>query len=238
MYSDFLIIIPTYNERTNIEILLEGIARFRTESSHEYQVLVVDDGSPDNTGKFINEISLSWVKLLQRERKAGLGNAYKAGFEWAIEHNFQFVIEMDADGSHRIEDLQNLLTANREIDLVLGSRWIESGRILNWPWYRRLLSLGGNSYARLALGLPIKDMTSGYRRIKVSALRRVNFRTLSTKGYGFQIEMVSQFNEFNLTIIEVPITFIERTIGQSKMTIGIAVEAWKTVTKLGLKRLR
>lgn len=235
MYSKFLIIIPTYNERANIEIILRKFSTARNSLLPGLEVLVVDDSSPDGTSQAVKELCLPWVHILDREFKNGLGSAYKAGFAWAIENSYQFVIEMDADGSHRIDDLMRLLSVSQDVDLVLGSRWIEMGQIQNWPWYRRILSRAGNTYARVLLRIKINDMTSGYRRIKVSALKKVDYEQLCAKGYGFQVEMVALFDSFNLTVVEVPITFIERTLGKSKMTIGIAFEAWITVTRLALK---
>lgn len=226
----FLIIIPTFNESKNISILLSKLLEFRA-NRNDFRVLIVDDGSPDGTSGVAREMNLDWVSILERNEKRGLGSAYKAGFAWGNLGSYKYYVEMDADGSHRVEDLSRLLDAEPTLDLVIGSRWIDGGHIVNWPRHRKWLSIGGNFYARKMLGAKVKDSTSGFRRIKCDALNEINLEGISSKGYGFQIEVVSEFIAKGFTVSEIPITFIEREYGTSKMTLEIALEAWVLVTK-------
>ena len=236
----FLIIIPTYNEFENITLLINEISNAKAERllPQNLDVLVVDDSSPDGTSEAVRNLSFDFVYVLDREKKEGLGKAYLEGFSWAIERRYEYVIEMDADFSHRILDLPKLIYANAKIDLVIGSRWIKGGKILNWPFIRIFISKAGNFYARKVLKVSVRDMTSGFRRISVSALKEVDLSSIDSSGYGFQIEMVYLFIKSKKSVSEVPITFIEREIGKSKMNSNIAFEAFLNVTRKAIKNGR
>ncbi|PPK62780.1 polyprenol monophosphomannose synthase [Actinokineospora auranticolor] len=229
-----LVVIPTYNERENLEPI---IARLHAAlpSAH---VLVVDDGSPDGTGDLADGLAAadSRVNVLHRTEKAGLGAAYIAGFSWALERDFAVVVEMDADGSHAPEDLPRMLAALGDADLVLGSRYVPGGRVVNWPKRREFLSKGGNLYARLALGAKVKDITGGYRAFRRAVLEKLKLGTVASHGYCFQIDLAWRTIEAGFTVVEVPITFAERERGESKMSGSIVREAYIRVTKWGLRR--
>ena len=230
-----LIIIPTYFEEETIGELLTKLKKLRESlTENQFDVLVVDDNSQDKTIEIVKSFELDWTNYIVRPKKDGLGNAYKHGFKWAKERGYEFVIEMDADGSHRVDDLPKLLTVDKNVDLVLGSRWISGGGIVNWPISRQILSKFGNFYARTLLRLPIKDSTGGFRRIKISSLFKLDFDLISPQGYGFQVAVSYLFFKNEFKIVEVPIIFIERERGQSKMTTAIAIEAFKYVTKTRL----
>lgn len=228
-----MVVIPTYNEAANIG---ELVTRVRT-SQPDIDILIVDDNSPDGTGRLADAFSNSKIQVLHRSKKTGLGPAYLAGFRWGIDNGYEHFVEMDADGSHQPEELDRLLAASQNSDLVLGTRWMEGGLVLNWPKSRRFISQFGTRYAAFCLGLPFRDLTSGYRilsRQLVSAILNSNIQTL---GYGFQIEIVRLAAQQNLTITEVPITFIERVAGSSKMTGKIVLEAFWMTTWWGFKRM-
>ncbi|GAA4137601.1 polyprenol monophosphomannose synthase [Leifsonia shinshuensis] len=236
-----IVILPTYNERENIGPV---VGRIRA-SAPEVDVLVVDDGSPDGTGEIADALAATDanVKVLHRAGKEGLGAAYRAGMGWALDAGYDAVVEMDADGSHRPEELPALLAALRRLpqgdaaegaDLVLGSRWVEGGGVVNWPARRRLLSKGGSTYSRLWLGVPAKDVTGGYRAFTADALRRIHFEDVESQGYCFQIDMLRRAYDAGLTVVEVPITFVEREHGVSKMSGNIVVEAMLRVTGWGI----
>ncbi|HEY4224960.1 MAG TPA: polyprenol monophosphomannose synthase [Pseudolysinimonas sp.] len=235
MSESVVVVLPTYNEREN----LAGIVRRLRQSVPDARLLVVDDGSPDGTGVLADELAASdsAISVLHRESKQGLGAAYLAGFEWALERGFAVVVESDVDGSHQPEQLPALLAALDGNDLVVGSRWVRGGRIVNWPWTRHLLSIGGSLYARAALRLHERDVTGGYRVFRADALRAIGLGRVDSLGYCFQIEMLWRAERAGLRIAEVPITFIERVNGVSKMTGGIAVEAMLRVTVWGLHQL-
>ncbi len=236
--SNTLIIIPTFNEEKSIGILLSQLATLRlvdTESS--FEVLIVDDNSDDLTHSTVQELQFPWVELHVRPKKDGLGSAYKYGFTWARKMGYGFVIEMDADGSHRVQDLPQILNASSEFDLVLGSRWVKGGSIVNWPILRRVVSKVGNMYAQIVLGMDIKDSTSGFRRMRLSTLNILDIDSVLSKGYGFQVEVAYRFWKNNFRIKQVPIKFIEREFGSSKMTVMIAAEAFINIGTLGLKRI-
>lgn len=234
-------VIPTYNERENIQLIV-GRVRHAVPDVH---ILVVDDSSPDGTGQLADELAAAddHVHVLHRAGKEGLGAAYRAGMAWALDAGYDVVIEMDADGSHRPEDLPRLLAALRTptsdddsdsgADLVLGSRWVSGGGTENWPLQRRLLSRSGSAYARLALGVPFRDVTGGFRAFTADALRRIRFDEVQSQGYCFQIDMLRRAYNEGLSIAEVPITFVEREFGASKMTGSIVVEAMMRVTAWG-----
>jgi dolichol-phosphate mannosyltransferase len=228
-----LVIIPTYNEGENIERV---ITRVR-ESTPDAHVLVVDDASPDGTGEIADALADAdeRVHVLHRQAKTGLGAAYIAGFGWGLARSYDVLVEMDADGSHAPEQLPRMLRALEDADLVLGSRWVPGGAVVNWPRRRAVLSRGGSRYARLALGIDIRDATGGYRVFRREALERINFADVSSEGYCFQIDLVWRALRAGLRVVEVPITFVERERGESKMSGSIVREALVRVTEWGLR---
>jgi dolichol-phosphate mannosyltransferase len=229
-----LVVVPTYNEKDNLPKIILGIR----ETSSQVDILVADDNSPDGTGQLADEIAARdlQVKVLHRSEKAGLGAAYLDAFNWAKENTYDVVVEMDADGSHRPEDLKKILEALNNADVVLGSRWVPGGQVVNWPLHRELLSRGGNLYTRLWLGIPIKDATGGFRAYKMAALNKLDLSTVQSQGYCFQVDMAWRATKAGLRIKEVPITFIEREIGESKMSGNIVKEALAKVTIWGLQK--
>jgi dolichol-phosphate mannosyltransferase len=232
-----LLIIPTYNERESLPLLVGQVR----ELHPQVHLLIVDDGSPDGTGALADRLAQvdSRLHVLHRKEKTGLGGAYLAGFAWALGRDYDFVVEMDADGSHRPADLAALFSAAPGADLVLGSRWVRGGRTVNWPLSRTLLSRGGNAYAGAWLGTGIKDMTGGFRMFRAQFLRTLDLDGIAARGYGFQVEMVWRAYSSGARIVEVPITFVERVHGQSKMSRSIVIEAMLLVTRFGLRhRLR
>jgi dolichol-phosphate mannosyltransferase len=230
-----LVIIPTYNERENVASI---VGRVRA-ATPEVFVLVVDDSSPDGTGEIADALAAAddHVKVLHRAGKEGLGAAYREGMQWGLAAGYDRIVEMDADGSHRPEELHRLLEAIESADVVLGSRWVPGGGVENWPMSRRLLSRGGSAYSRLALGVPVKDVTGGYRAFTAAALARIRFTDVESQGYCFQIDMLRRAYNAGLRIVEVPITFVEREHGASKMTSGIVAEAMIRVTGWGITGL-
>ena len=231
--SRVLVVMPTYNEIKNVHTMLDRIHA----STPDVEVLVVDDNSPDGTGIAVEKRSQSesWIHVLRRPGKGGLGAAYRAGFEWGIENGFEFLVEMDADGSHQPEQLPLLLEASKTADLVLGSRWIKGGSVVNWPTSRKILSLGGNLYTRLMLGIHIKDATGGYRVFKTETVHAIKMLERGTQGYIFQVENTYQAVRRRLKVVEVPIEFVERVNGVSKMSQAIVIEALTRVTIWGFK---
>ncbi|WP_026550379.1 polyprenol monophosphomannose synthase [Arthrobacter sp. Br18] len=225
-------IIPTFNE---IESLPLTLARLR-KAVPESDVLIVDDNSPDGTGAFADSAAARdpQVFVLHRTGKAGLGAAYIAGFRWGLDRDYDVLVEMDADGSHRPEQLPALLEAVDGADLVIGSRWIPGGSVVNWPVHRKLLSRAGSTYSRLMLGLPVHDITAGFRAFRRGTLESLDLTQVASVGYGFQVDMTFRVARLGLTITEVPITFVERELGDSKMSGNIVVEAIGNVTKWGL----
>jgi dolichol-phosphate mannosyltransferase len=207
-------------------------------------LLIVDDNSPDGTGKIADDLAAAdkHIHVLHRPAKAGLGAAYVAGFEASLVRGYDTIVEMDADGSHQPEELPKLLAALAGADIVLGSRWIPGGRTLNWPKSRELLSRAGNAYARIMLGTPLRDITGGYRAYRASALWKIGLENVESVGYCFQIDLVRRAVQADLTVVEVPIIFVERTHGASKMSKAIVREALWRVTRWGitgwLRRLR
>jgi len=236
--SNTLIIIPTFNEEKSIGILLSQLASLKlVDAESSFEVLIVDDNSDDLTHATVQELHFPWVELHVRPKKDGLGSAYKYGFTWAKKRGYEFVIEMDADGSHRVQDLPEILNASSEFDLVLGSRWVKGGSIVNWPIQRRIISKVGNMYAQIVLAMDIKDSTSGFRRMRLSSLNFLEVDSVLSKGYGFQVEVAYRFWKNNFRIKQVPIKFIEREFGSSKMTSFIALEAFLNIGALGIKRI-
>ncbi len=228
-----LILIPTYNERANLPTTLERI-RCAVPAA---DVLVIDDNSPDGTGEVADEIAArdSQVSVLHRHGKEGLGKAYLAGFHWGLERGYDALIEIDADGSHRPEHLPTLLAAAENADVVIGSRWIPGGSVVNWPWHRKALSVGGNAYISVLLGMPVRDATAGFRVYRADALRRIGLDHVESHGYCFQTDLTWKAVKSSLKIVEVPITFVEREVGDSKMTKDIVRESLVNVTGWGVK---
>lgn len=228
-----VVIIPTYNERENVENI---VRRLRT-AVPEAHVLVADDNSPDGTGRIADQLAAAddHVEVLHRTAKQGLGAAYLAGFAWAIERDYDVIVEMDADGSHQPEQLHRLLTELRTSDVVLGSRWVAGGSVVNWPKYRELISRSGSLYSRLALNVPLRDVTGGYRAYRATALRKLDLTKVESQGYCFQVDLAWRAISQGLTVREVPIEFVERVRGDSKMSQAIVAEAFWRVTVWGAK---
>jgi dolichol-phosphate mannosyltransferase len=226
-----VVIIPTYNERENLPLIT---ARLRA-AVPEAHVLVADDNSPDGTGAIADDLAAGddHVHVMHRRGKEGLGAAYLAGFDWALENGFDVVVEMDADGSHQPEQLPRLLDALRDADLVLGSRWVPGGSVVNWPRSREALSRGGSLYTRLMLGVPMRDATGGYRAFRADTLRKIDLVGVESAGYCFQVELGWRAVRAGMRVREVPIEFVERELGDSKMNQRIVVEALWRVTLWG-----
>jgi dolichol-phosphate mannosyltransferase len=227
------VVIPTYNEADNIRVIAD---RVRT-SAPQVEILVADDNSPDGTGAIADELAGAdeRVHVLHRAGKQGLGAAYIAGFGWAREHGYDAVVEMDADGSHAPEQLSRLLDALREADVVLGSRYVRGGTVVNWPLRREVLSRGANLYARLALGMPVKDATGGYRAYRMPVLDKIEIESVASQGYCFQVDLVWRSFRNGFRVAEVPITFADRERGASKMSSTIIREALWRVTVWGTR---
>jgi dolichol-phosphate mannosyltransferase len=233
--SRVLVVVPTYNERESLPIALDRLA----EHVPQADVLVVDDGSPDGTGELAEKLAAAdegdrTIDVLHRAGKQGLGTAYVAGFGWALARDYDVVVEMDADGSHRAQDLPRILAALGDADLALGSRWVRGGQVVNWPVSRLILSRGANVYTRIALGIPVKDATGGFRAYRSSLLRRFPLGEVASQGYCFQVDMVWRAVKDGARVVEVPITFVERELGASKMSRGIILEALLSVTRWGM----
>ena len=229
-----LTIIPTYNE---IESLPRTLDRLRAVAPAT-DVLVVDDNSPDGTGAAADAIAAadSAVHVLHRQGKEGLGAAYIAGFRWGLDAGYDVLVEMDADGSHQPEELQRLLDAlDRGADMVKGSRWIRGGKVVNWPLHRKLLSLGGSLYSRILLGVQVKDITGGFNAFRAETLKEIDLESVESVGYCFQVDLTWKTLKAGLDVREVPITFVEREFGDSKMSGGIVLESIILVTKWGLR---
>ncbi|MEV5149034.1 polyprenol monophosphomannose synthase [Streptomyces sp. NPDC052727] len=227
-----LVIIPTYNEAENIKSIV-GRVRKAVPEAH---VLIADDNSPDGTGKLADELAAQdeHVHVLHRQGKEGLGAAYLAGFRWGLERDYGVLIEMDADGSHQPEELPRLLTALKGADLVLGSRWVPGGRVVNWPKSREFLSRGGSTYSRLMLDVPIRDVTGGFRAFRRQTLEGLGLGEVASQGYCFQVDLARRAVKAGYHVVEVPITFVERELGDSKMSRDIVVEALWRVTAWGV----
>lgn len=228
-----IVVVPTYNERENLAhlaaaVLLQG-----------YQLLIVDDSSPDGTGQIADELASSTpgIEVIHRAAKEGLGRAYAEGFDRALAGTAEAVVQMDCDFSHNFSDIARLLeVVAAGADVAMGSRYVPGGATPDWTFGRRLLSRGGNLYARLLLGIKIRDATGGFRAWRSAALRSMPFRTVEATGYGFQVEMAMRAEDLGLKIVEVPIVFRDRTRGYSKMGSDIVVEAMRLVTRWGLAR--
>ena len=223
-----LVVIPTYNEAESIGTILDGLKDL------DVDVLVIDDGSPDGTADIVRKHN---VEVVERQGKQGLGSAYRTGFSIAIERGYTYVIEMDADGSHQINDLKTMMEWIGSADLLIGSRWVSDGSIENWSKFREYLSKSANRYANLLLSLGVKDTTSGFRIYTSALLKKMEISTIRSEGYCFQIEMTRRAIARGGSIAEVPITFIERAHGKSKMSFSIALEAVVRITAWGALRL-
>jgi dolichol-phosphate mannosyltransferase len=229
-----VIVMPTYNERQNLESIA---TRVRT-ALPAADLLVVDDNSPDGTGDIADKLAEAdpHVQVLHRTGKAGLGKAYIAGFGWALERGYDVIVEMDADGSHQPEHLPSLVSALDRADLSIGSRWVRGGKVVNWPKSREALSRGANIYARIMLGIGVRDATAGYRAYRAGTLRTISLERVESTGYCFQIDLTVRVARAGLRIVEVPITFVEREHGASKMTNRIILEAFWRVAQWGVAR--
>lgn len=234
--SDALVIVPTFNERESLTSILSAICAI----TPGVDVLVVDDNSPDGTGQLAEEFARAHpsVQVLHRDVKRGLGPAYIAGFNWALDRHYDWVVQIDADGSHDPRVIPTLLAVARGVtaDLVLGSRWVTGGRVDGWSGVRQFVSRTGNAFARFALGSRLRDMTAGFRVLRVETLRQVHLETIASSGYCFQIEIADRIEQLGGTIIEHPITFVERVAGRSKMHLGIVVEALVRISGWGIGR--
>jgi len=227
-----LVVIPTYNEKDNIEIICE---RLRSAVGSA-DILIADDNSPDGTGVIANQMADKdpHIHVMHRTAKNGLGAAYLAGFRWGLDHGYDELVEMDADGSHQPEQLPELLAGLDHADMVKGSRYVAGGKVVNWPKSRELLSRAGSLWTRLMIGLPIKDITGGYNAFKADTLRRI-IGKISSVGYNFQVDLTWQVVSSGMTVAEVPITFVERERGQSKMSGSIVIEALVKTTAWGVR---
>jgi dolichol-phosphate mannosyltransferase len=234
-----LILIPTYNEARNIVDLLNRLNAVRISLSKEFTIdlLIIDDNSPDKTAQIAQSLDVVGLTILMRDKKTGLGPAYLAGFKQGLTGKYDYFVEMDADLSHQPEQLIDLLQAADEMTLVIGTRWIPGGSVVNWPIGRKLISRLGTWYASFILKLPYQDLTSGYRVLPRELIEKLNFNEIQTKGYGFQIEIALKAVDSGFQIKQVPITFIERENGQSKMSLWIILEALITVNKYGFERI-
>ena len=231
-----LVVVPTYNEAENIDRLITRLHASRPD----VDVVVVDDASPDGTGRIADALAAAddRVHVTHRTGKQGLGSAYRAGFAWGLERDYDYFVEMDADGSHQPEELGRLLAAAADgADQVIGSRRVEGGAVVNWPWHRRLISWAGTTYARIMLGLPVHDSTAGYRVLRRRTLERIGLARFAGEGYCFQIDLTRCVHAAGMSTVEVPVTFVERERGQSKMSPAIVREALWRVTGWGLARL-
>ena len=229
-----LVMMPTYNE---IQTLERSVAELFKHNPN-VELLVIDDNSPDGTGALADKLaaSLPAMQVLHRKDKAGLGRAYLAGISWGIANSFEFLVQMDADGSHRAQDLPKLLEHAGLEDLVIGSRWVPGGAVRNWPWYRMLISRFGNFYAARMLGSNLGDLTAGFRVYGKELLLKLPLESVAAQGYGFQVEMTRNVLAIGSKVIEVPIEFVERENGVSKMTLAIVLEAFVLATKWGITR--
>lgn len=230
-----LVMIPTYNEIESLPRQIDGVRA----ATPDVDIVVIDDGSPDGTGEWADRRADEdgHVFVIHRTAKQGLGAAYLAAFTWALERNYDVVVEMDADGSHRPEDLPKILEHAGDHDLVIGSRWVPGGSVVNWPAHRKLLSTNANRYVRLALGVPIKDATAGFRSYRTAMLKGLGLDSVESQGYCFQVDMAWRVVQAGGTVTEVPITFVERDAGASKMSGAIIREALAKVTWWGLQRI-
>jgi dolichol-phosphate mannosyltransferase len=232
--SKVLVIIPTFNEAKSLSSTVEGLL----SEVPAVDILIVDDGSTDGTSDIADSLASNEarVNVMHRDSKLGLGPAYVAGFRYAFANQYDVVVEMDADGSHQASDLPGILSAIENADLAIGSRWVSGGSVKNWPVVRLFLSRFGNLYARLLLGTRIHDMTSGFRAYRANFLEKLISTPVSSQGYSFQVELAYRASKTG-TVKEVPITFVERSEGKSKMTLGIVLEALLKIQLWGIRRI-
>jgi len=228
-----VMVVPTYNEAANLRWIVDRLRR----AQPAVDVLVVDDGSPDGTGDLADQLADAdpQVHVIHRTAKEGLGAAYLHGFDWALQHGYDVIGEMDADGSHQPEQLGGLLAALRDADLVIGSRWVRGGSVLNWPLTRQALSRGGNLYVRLLLGIHVRDATAGFRVFRRATLEKIDLASVESTGYVFQTDLATRVVRAGLTVVEVPIQFVERVRGESKMSGAVAAESMRLVTRWGVR---
>lgn len=234
-----IVCIPTYNERDNVEPLVRALGEVLDPARD--RVLVIDDNSPDGTGEIADQLGqeLPWVSVLHRERKEGIGAAYVAGFGVALASDAELVLETDCDFSHDPKDVPRLIAACSDgADVALGSRWVDGGGTVNWGLGRRIVSRGGSLYARLLLGVGIRDLTGGFKCFRREVLETIDLEAIATRGYGFQIEGTYRALRAGFRVVEVPITFVDRRVGESKMSRGIVFEAMRQVPLLRLRALR
>jgi dolichol-phosphate mannosyltransferase len=232
------ICLPTYNEAGNLERMIDALGSVVANSPLDITVLVIDDSSPDGTGDIADELASrhAFVQVLHRPGKQGLGKAYVHGFRTALDRGADYVVQMDCDFSHDPADVPRLLAATDAADVVLGSRYVDGGGVRNWPWHRRLLSRGGSLYARTVLSLPIRDLTGGFKCHRRAVLEAIDLAAVDSAGYTFQVEMSLRAVRAGFRVVEVPIVFTDRTVGESKMSGGIVFEAmWRV---LALRRQR
>jgi dolichol-phosphate mannosyltransferase len=227
------VLIPTYNERDTLPVIVRRVRQVVPD----VDVVVLDDNSPDGTGEVADALAAAdpQVHVLHREGKEGLGAAYLAGFGWAMDAGYDAVVEMDADGSHRPEHLPAMLAAAENADAVIGSRWVRGGSVVNWPLHRKALSVGGNLYVKVLLGMPVNDATAGYRVYRIEALREMGLDDVESLGYCFQTDLTWRAVKHGLTVVEVPITFVEREVGDSKMSPDIMKESLRRITSWGVR---
>lgn len=230
-----LIAIPTYNEAENLPRIVPAVL----EAEAEPEVIIIDDSSPDGTGDIADEFAQAdaRVHVLHRPSKAGLGTAYKAAFKWALARDYDVAVEMDADFSHNPSDIDRLLERSDGSNLVIGSRYVPGGKVVNWAWGRRMLSRYGNRYAAFCLGLPVADATAGYRAYSRKVLEALDLDAITSNGYAFQIEMAYTVWKLGFPVVEVPISFEDRRVGQSKMSRKIVAEGLLWCTRQGLRDL-
>ena len=230
-----IVVIPTYNEKESLASTIASVFAAVPTAS----VLVVDDASPDGTGAIADHLAATdpRVEVLHRTARDGLGHAYLAGFHRALDEGFDAIVEMDADGSHPASALPAMLTSLQTHDLVIGSRWTPGGAVANWPHHREWLSRAANTYARVWLRIRVRDSTAGYRAFRASTLRAIDLGHVESRGYCFQIDMTLRVIDAGLSVAEVPITFIDRVAGRSKMNGSIVLEAMLRVTGWGVQRL-
>ena len=236
--SNVWICLPTYNEAENLERMIRALGEERAQHELALTVLVVDDGSPDGTGDIADRLAneLDWVRVLHRTSKDGLGRAYLAAFQVALDGGADMVMEMDCDFSHDPKDVHRLVAAARDADLVIGSRNVPGGGVRGWPWYRNLISKGGSFYARTILGLRIRDMTAGFKLFRRAVLETLDLSGIEASGYMFQIELKYRTVKAGFSVHEVPVIFIDREFGESKMNSSIVLEAIWRVWKLKFRR--
>ncbi|GIH76852.1 polyprenol monophosphomannose synthase [Planobispora longispora] len=235
-FGKVLVIVPTYNERENLPMIVERVRA----SVPEAHVLVADDNSPDGTGRVADGLAADddHVHVLHRPGKQGLGAAYIAGFRWGLAEGYDILVEMDADGSHQPEELPKLLEAVAGgADLAIGSRYVSGGKVVNWPASREFLSRGANVYTRMMLGMPVRDATAGFRAYRASTLEKIGLDGVESQGYCFQVDLTLRTARHGLRVAEVPITFVERTVGASKMSRTVITEALWRVTVWGVSGL-